>query len=270
MTLTGRDLHRSHGDDLAAAGLVDVTGLPAGVTATAVRTSGTTLAVRVTGTLPRLAKTKFAVLLTDGALGGVAAASVTGTGLSTLDPFAILVTDHWRAQLRVDYEEARLVVAGNYDGSTYAALVAARASARTVLADATSTDDEINNADAALNAAVDGLVLSQGGFRRLEAEKHDSWSGGTDLHDEATGIGGVRPGSWIGFNAISFARGPAAGPDPGPLLRSLRRRLRQRRGRGPPRRGRRPAAGDGRDPADGVGLRHLRHGDGRPRRTWRR
>ncbi|KQW48499.1 hypothetical protein ASC77_07020 [Nocardioides sp. Root1257] len=205
MTLNGASFAGANGDELTGSGKVVVAGLPSGVTATATRTSGTALTVHVTGTLPKLARSRFAVRLTDAALaGGVAAASVTGTGLSMRDPFAVVVTDHWRAQLRATYDEARLVVAGNYDGSTYAALVSARNSARTVLADTTATDDEINNADATLSGTLDGLVLSQGGYRRLEAEKHDSWSGGADLHDEASGIGGVRPGSWIAFNGVTF------------------------------------------------------------------
>lgn len=203
MTLAGATFAGTNGTDLAAAGLVRVTGLPAGVTATVTRTSATTLAVEVAGTLPAPARARFAVRLTDGALVGVTASGVTGTGLTTLDPFAIVVTDHWRAQLRADYEEARLVVAGSWDASTYAAVVTARASARTVLADADATDDEINNADAVLTGALDGLALSQGGYARLEAEKHDLWSGGS-LGDEATGIGGVRPGSWIAFTGVAF------------------------------------------------------------------
>jgi predicted alpha-1,2-mannosidase len=207
MTVTGATLAGENGDDLAATGLVEVTGLPAGVSATVTRTSGTTATVRVTGTLPELARTRFAVLLQDGALGdGVDVSTVTGTGLSVRDPYVIAVTDVWRARLRATYAEARLVVQGNYEGSTWAALVTARDSARTVLADATAGDAAINDADAALTAALDALALNQGGFRRLEAEKQDEWSGGS-LGNESTGIGGVRPGSWIAFNGVSFGNG---------------------------------------------------------------
>lgn len=206
MSLQGATFAGATGADLAASGLVEVTGLPAGVTATVVKTGVSTLAVTLDGTLAKQQRTRFAVRLSDGALVGVAAEDVTGTGLSMRDPFAIVVTDHWREGLRETYAEARLVVQGNYDGSTYAALVSARDAARTVLADTTAGDDAITNADARLTAALDGLVLSQGGYRRLEAEKHDSWSGGS-LGDEATGIGGVRPGSWIAFNGVTFGEG---------------------------------------------------------------
>lgn len=206
MTLAGATFAGSDGDDLTASGLVRVAGLPEGVTATVTRTGGTTLSVRVQGTLPTLAKAGFAVLLRDGALADDAdEAAVTGRGLSTRDPFVIRVTDHWRAELRATYAEARLVVQGNYEGSTYAAMAQARDAARTVLADTTATDEQLNDAQARLAATLDGLTLSQGGFRRLEAEEHDSWSGGPDLHDEPNGIGGVRPGDWIAFNGVSFA-----------------------------------------------------------------
>lgn len=204
MTLSGATFAGTTGTDLVTAGLVEVAGLPAGVTATVTRTGDTTLAVHVVGTLPSQAKARFAVLLQDGALaGGVAASSVTGTGLSNRDPFVITVTDHWRSLLRATYAEARLVVQGNYEGSTYAALATARDAARTVLADTTATDDQVNDADATLTAALDGLALSQGGFRRLEAEKQDAWSGGS-LGNEPSGIGGVRPDAWIAFNGVSF------------------------------------------------------------------
>jgi predicted alpha-1,2-mannosidase len=203
MTLTGGTFTGTNGTDLAASGAVTVTGLPAGVTATVTRTSATTLAVKVTGTLPQLARTKFAVHLTDAALSGVTAAEVTGTGLTTLDPFAIVVTSHWRAQLQSDYDEARLVVLGNWDASTFAAVKTARDSARTVLANAGSTDDEINNADAVLTAALDGLALNQGGYKKLEAEAFEQ-SSGSPLDNEGSVIGGVRPGSWIAFNNVAF------------------------------------------------------------------
>ncbi|WP_134738324.1 GH92 family glycosyl hydrolase [Nocardioides sp. 503] len=205
MTLTGATFAGSDGDDLVASGRVRVAGLPEGVAATVTRTSSTTLSVHVAGTLPTPARASFAVLLQDGALGGDADESaVTGRGLSTRDPFVIRVTDHWRAELEATYAEARLVVQGNYEGSTYAAMTVARDAARTALADTTATDEQLNDAQARLAAALDGLTLSQGGFRRLEAEQHDSWSGGTDLHDEPNGIGGVRPGDWIAFRGISF------------------------------------------------------------------
>lgn len=184
-------------------GAVGVVGLPEGVTGTVTRTSATTLAVQVTGTLPKQARVRFAVRLTDAALSGAKAEDVTGTGLSLLDPFAIVVTDHWRAQLQQAYDESRLVVQGNYEGSTYAALVTARDSAETVLARTDATDAQLDKAEATLTAALDSLVLSQGGFRKLEAEKRDEWSGGS-LGVEPTGIGGVRPGSWIAFNGVTF------------------------------------------------------------------
>jgi predicted alpha-1,2-mannosidase len=208
MTLTGATLAGTNGAVLTGSGAATVTGLPAGVSATVTRTGATTLAVKVTGTLPTLAKARFAVRLTDAALsGGASAATITGTGTSSRDPFAILVTSHWRSQLQATYDEARLVVQGNYEGSTFAALATARAAAKTVLADADATDVRLQDADSDLDAALSGLSLSQGGYRRLEAEKHDLWSGGADLHDEAGGIGGVRPGSWIAFNGVSFGDG---------------------------------------------------------------
>lgn len=206
LTLAGGTFAGTNGDDLAALGLVSTAGLPDGVHATVTRTSPTTLDVHVTGTLTVVARTRFAVRLHDGALaGGLLADDVTGTGLSLLDPFAIVVAARWRAELRADFAEARLVIQANYTGPTYDALVTARDAARTVLADADATDVELADAASAVTSAMDAMTLSQGGYRRLEGEQSDSWSGGTELHNETGNLGGVRPGSWIAFDGVSFA-----------------------------------------------------------------
>lgn len=210
LTLTGATFAGTDGEDFTADGLVKVTGLPDGVTATVTRTSSTTLTVHVAGTLPSEQKAKFAVQLQDAALAdGVTADEVTGTGLDSRDPFTILVTSHWRAQLNSDYDEARLVVQGGYTTATYAAFSTARDGAKTLLATTTATDQQLQDADSTLEATMNGLVLGGDGFRRLEAEQSDSWSGGTDLHNEASNIGGVRPGAWIAFNGITFGEGQA-------------------------------------------------------------
>lgn len=210
MTLAGATFAGASGDELVGSGLVSVTGLPDGVTATVTRKSATNLDLHVTGTMTAEAKVKFAVELTDGALaGGVPAAEVTGTGLTSRDPYTILVTDHWRAQLQSTYDEARLVIQGSYTGATFDVFTTARGSAKTVLSAASASDDQLQDAQSNLTAAMNGLTLSAGGFRRLEGEQSDSWSGGSDLHNEASNLGGVRPGSWIAFNGISFGDGEA-------------------------------------------------------------
>jgi predicted alpha-1,2-mannosidase len=208
MTLAGAAFAGATGDELVGKKLVTVTGLPDGVTATVTRTGSTTLDVHVTGTLPSEAKVKFAIELTDAALAnGVSADNVTGTGLTTRDPFTILVTDHWRSQLQDTYDEARLVIQGSYTAATFDVFGTARDSAKTVLATDAATDDQLQDAQSTLDAAMDNLTLSAGGFRRLEGEQSDSWSGGTELHNEASNLGGVRPGAWVAYNGISFSDG---------------------------------------------------------------
>ncbi|MFT4084041.1 MAG: glycoside hydrolase family 92 protein [Nocardioides sp.] len=204
MTLSGATLTGSDGDDLVGAGLATVVGLPSGVEASVTRTGDTTLDIHVSGTLPQLARTKFAVRFQDGALADdVSPDAVTGTGTTLRDPYVIAVTSHWRSVLQTDYDQARLVVRGNYEGSTYDALVTARDSAKTLLADDTATDQAVKDADSDLTAALDGLTLSAGGFRQLQAESSDDWSGG-ELENETSNLGGVRPNSWIAFDALTF------------------------------------------------------------------
>ncbi|WGL51714.1 glycoside hydrolase family 92 protein [Nocardioides sp. BP30] len=207
LTLAGATFAGTDGEDFTADGQVEVTGLPDGVTAKVIRASATTLTVHVSGTLPSQQKAKFAVQLRDAALaGGVTADQVTGTGLDSRDPFTILVTGRWRAQLQSDYAEARLVVQGGYTNATYAAFVTARDTARTVLATDSATDDQLQDADSDLSAAMNALVLSGGGLGQMQAVDYDLQSTGfdQDINKEGDHIGQVRPGSWIAFQGVSF------------------------------------------------------------------
>lgn len=213
LTLTlsdGATFAGATGDDFVSGGLATVTGLPVGVTATVTRTSAQTLAVHVVGTLATIEQVRFAVELTDDALVGVAASAVTGTGLTTRDPFRITIASALRSGLTDALSEARLIVRGNYTTGTFADVVAARLSARAVLANADATSRQLDAASGALQAAIDALSLSEGGLRVLQAEQSDDWSGGT-LNNQAYmsngNLGGVHAGSWVAYDGMDFSDG---------------------------------------------------------------
>jgi predicted alpha-1,2-mannosidase len=200
------------GSDLLFAGTAQVRDLPAGLTATLVRTAETTLALTVTGALAEPAASEFTLRFTDGAFAnGVTARSVTGDG-GVLAPFTVTVGAEWRDRLAGLLSEANLLEQGNYSPASFAAVVTAREKAQALLDDAGSTPAALEQAFFTLTSAIDALELGEGGYRRLEGEASDTWSGG-DLKNESINLGGVKPGAWIGYEGMDFSEGAPASID---------------------------------------------------------
>ena len=196
----------ANGDDFLTGGRASVTDLPDGVHATLVRSGDTTLALTVTGTLGKVEGSRFSFLFADSAFAnGVSARTVAGDG-GVLRPFTVTIGADWRDRLSALYSEAVLVKQGNYSPASYGALAQARNTSKALLDDSTATSGALQQAYFTLTSALDGLELGAGGFRRLEGEASDAWSGG-DLKNESINLGGVKPGSWIGYRGMDFSEG---------------------------------------------------------------
>jgi predicted alpha-1,2-mannosidase len=197
------------GSDLLATGAAQVTGLADGLAATLTRTGDTTADLTVTGTLATVGSSRFTLTFADTAFaGGVAATSVTGDG-GVLRPFTVAVGADWRARLADLYAQAHLEQRGAYSATSFAALTGALAKAQVLLGDPGAPSDALRQAYFTLSSALDGLEIGQGGYRRLEGEASDTWSGG-ELKNEAANLGGVKPGSWVGYLGMDFDEPPAS------------------------------------------------------------
>ncbi|GGK73669.1 hypothetical protein GCM10012284_04450 [Mangrovihabitans endophyticus] len=201
------------GTDLVATGAATVTGLPDGVSAKVVVADARKVRVVLSGSTTVGAR--FFITFADSAFAGhVPASRVTGDGLSSRTALSISVAEAARAALRTLVDEGVLVRQGNYSYASYHAFRAALERAQTALADDASTTATLRTATESLNGAIDALTLDKGGYRVLEAEQSDEWSGG-DLKNEAYNsngnLGGVRDGSWIRYRNLDFAGvGPKA------------------------------------------------------------
>ncbi|HWK92703.1 MAG TPA: GH92 family glycosyl hydrolase [Luteimicrobium sp.] len=195
----------------ALQGAVTFPGLDDGVTAQVARTGDTTAEVTFKGKLRSSASTHFTVRLSDAALQGATAAEVTGAGTTALDPFTLSPTTGTRADLQALYDDARLVTADRYSAASFAALEAAVARAKSALADTSSSEYVLSAALAVLRAAADGLEIGGDGYRVLQAESYDQWSGGslkTESGGSGTDVGGVSPGSWLAFRGVDLSGAP--------------------------------------------------------------
>ena len=213
LTLDGARFAADAGTDLVASGAASVVGLPEGVTAAVTVASPTALTVTLTGTA--FADARFFVHLRDEALAdGVAAASLRGQGVSVLSPLRLSVAAAERDALAELVDDAVLVRHGNYSSVTFDRFSTALSTAQELLADEAATSVALRYAADRLGAAIDALDLTGGGFRTLEAEKSEAWSGG-ELKNEANNssgnLGGVRSGSWVQYRDMTFetAAGPA-------------------------------------------------------------
>ncbi|MDM7831596.1 glycoside hydrolase domain-containing protein [Cellulomonas edaphi] len=189
------------------AGSITFPSLDHGVTAVVTRTGATTARVAFTGRPTSTSVTRFFLRLSDAALSGVAAAQVSGPGTSSFEPFTLTPASTTRADLKALYDDARLIGAGSYSAASYTALSTAVASARTVLADADASEFVLTQALVNLRSALDGLTIGEGGYRVLQGEAYDAWSGGS-LKTESGGTGtvlaGVSPDSWIAYRGLDF------------------------------------------------------------------
>ncbi|WP_426310082.1 glycoside hydrolase domain-containing protein [Cellulosimicrobium sp. E-16] len=206
LTLDGARFAASAGTDLVASGAASVVGLPDGVTAAVTVASPTALTVSLTGTAS--ADARFYVHLGDGALAdGVTASSLRGQGVSVLSPLRLSVASAERDALAGLVDDAVLVRHGNYSSVTFDRFSTALTKAQEALADEAATSIALRFAADRLGAAIDALDLTGGGYRTLEAEQSEAWSGG-ELKNEANSssgnLGGVRSGSWVQYRDMTF------------------------------------------------------------------
>src|SRR5690606_23588446 len=113
-----------------------------------------------------------------------------------------------RADLQSLYDDARLVKRGSYSAKSFSVLQSSIAATQTILGNADATDHELGQALASLQGALDGLEIGEDGYRLLQAEAYDEWSGGT-LKTEGggtgTNVGGTSPGSWLAYRELDFS-----------------------------------------------------------------
>lgn len=206
LTLRGAEFAAPAGTSLVANGAATVVGLPSGATADVVVVDSESVVLSVAGSVS--VDVTFYVSFADGAFAdGVSAATVTGQGVSVLSPLRISVAPMERAALEELVAEASLVRKGNYSTASFLEVQRALERAKERLADPGANSTELRSAAGQLEAAIDGLALAENGFRRLEAEESDAWSGGelkNESHESDGNLGGVRNGSWVRYYDIDF------------------------------------------------------------------
>ncbi|MEN0130287.1 MAG: glycoside hydrolase domain-containing protein [Brevundimonas sp.] len=188
-------------------------GLDDGVSAVVTKTGATTARIAFTGTLSGASATTFVLKLSDAALVGATAVQVTGAGTTAMNPFTLEPMSATRAQLQALYDDARLITLGGYSSASFAKLKTAVAGAKTVLGNPDASEYVLGQALANLRFALDGLEIGEGGYRVLQGEAYDEWSGGS-LKTEAGGSGtvlaGVAPDTWIAYRGLDFSESPLA------------------------------------------------------------
>ncbi|WP_454043355.1 glycoside hydrolase domain-containing protein [Cellulosimicrobium sp. Marseille-Q8652] len=210
LTLDGARFAASPGTDLVASGDASVVGLPDGVTGSVTVASATTARLALGGTVS--ADARFYVHLRDEALAdGVAATALQGQGVSVRSPLRLSVAAAERDALGALVDDAVIVRHGNYSSASFDRFSAALGRAQEVLADEAATSVALRFAADGLGAAADALDLTGGGYRTLEAERSEAWSGGelkNEANSSAGNLGGVRSGSWVRYRDMTFDDAP--------------------------------------------------------------
>ncbi|MFB8754414.1 glycoside hydrolase domain-containing protein [Streptomyces nigra] len=194
------------GTSLTKSGAAGVTGLPKGVTADLSVTGKKTATLALTGTTE--VDARLGITFRDTAFAhGVAASTVSGTGISPTDPLRVSAAAVHRKALDALVDQASLVRRGNYSDGSWTVFRSALERARTVLADHTSATGTIMAADDALHSAIDSLTLDEGGYAVLQAESPDEKEGPSltsERNNSDGNLGGVTEGSWERFTKLDF------------------------------------------------------------------
>ncbi|HET6740755.1 MAG TPA: glycoside hydrolase domain-containing protein, partial [Kribbella sp.] len=193
------------GTDLLRQGSARVVGLPSGVGASLTVAGASTVRLRLTGKVS--AEAQVWVEFTDAAFrGGVKVRQISGQGVSATSPITVSVAAADRAALQKLVDEALLERQGNYSVTSYRAFSAALARAQAAL-DATTSGADLRAAKEYLQSSADALTLNEGGYRVLQGEQSDEWSGpplNNQAYLSAGNLGGVTDGSWIRYLDLDF------------------------------------------------------------------
>ncbi|KAB2970955.1 carbohydrate-binding protein [Streptomyces sp. SS1-1] len=207
LTLDGPASFAAHkGTSLTKSGAARVTGLPKGVTADISVTGKKTATLSLDGTTE--VDARLGITFRDAAFAhGVAASTVSGTGISPTDPLRVSAAAVHRKALDALVDEASLVRGGNYSDGSWTVFRSALERARTVLADRDSATGTIMAAADALHSAIDSLTLDEGGYAVLQAESPDEKEGPSltsERNNSDGNLGGVTEGSWERFSKLDF------------------------------------------------------------------
>lgn len=213
LTLNGATFAGAAGRDLVADGGLAIAGLPAGVRASVVLSGANAATLRLTGSLGEAQRASFALDFSDAAFAGTSAKNVRGDGVSGLGTLVLERDQQWREKLAALVAEADLVVRGAYSATTFTAFDRARTAARQALANAATSDDDLQSALTALTRAIEGLRIVETAYRVIQAETFDASSGGrlgTESGNDSAGVpfsavNGTQNGAWIAFDGMDFA-----------------------------------------------------------------
>jgi predicted alpha-1,2-mannosidase len=202
----GHALKAGAGTDLLATRQARLVGLPDSVTATATVDGKTTVRLRLRGTLEKNANIRLE--LEDKALSTGQAADLVGTGIREQTPLRLSIASSQQRSLQRLVDSASLVRQGHYTANSFERLTRALERATSSLDDESASAQSLRAAQEQLSDAIDSLALDQGGFRVLQGEESDEWSGG-DLKNESNSsvgnLGGVTDGSWVSYDDLDFA-----------------------------------------------------------------
>ncbi|MFG1912047.1 glycoside hydrolase domain-containing protein [Kribbella sp. NPDC048928] len=193
------------GTDLLRQGSARVVGLPSGVSASITVDGASAVKLRLTGKVS--AEAQAWVEFTDAAFrGGVKVRQLSGQGVSATSPITVSVAAADRAALQNLVNEALLERQGNYSVTSYRAFTAALARAQAAL-DSTASGADLRAAKEYLQSSAEALTLNEGGYRVLQGEQSDEWSGpplNNQAYLSAGNLGGVTDGSWIRYLDLDF------------------------------------------------------------------
>lgn len=217
INLTGSTtFNGSIGEDFVLSNKVNLSNLPAGLTANAAKISDQQILLSISGTadIHNADIDNLVVSFNDSAFDGARACDINGSNYGGMKSLIIDFIGDWKERLVQIIDEGKLINPSDLTSLAYAKLQAELLNGQAVLDDADSTEDDYENAYNKIYNLINNLVYSQNAFKQLEAESFTVWSGGKDLKTEGgkdsnnvnlNNIGGTYDGAWIGFEKLDFS-----------------------------------------------------------------
>ncbi len=209
------------GEDFIAEGKLYLSNLPAGLSASAVKTGEKQLKLSISGQAKEndADVDDLGITFEDSAFSGAEASGINGSNYGGMKSLVLDFAPNWEERLAKIIEEGRQVSPSEVTASSFSVLEEALEDGQELLDEGGASESELRKAYDAIVQALDSLVYSQSGLKQLEAEQYTIWSGGNDLKTETSqdsngvslgNLGGTYDGAWIGFEKLNFGNGNIA------------------------------------------------------------
>ncbi len=207
ITLSGKAVFAGNiNDDLLKAGMATLTNVPEGLTPHIIKTGDKTAVLSFEGNAKKHDTDADVTLsFNDNAFVGAKAEQIQNSSCDGMTALVIDFENDYVAKLNKTINEAEYLKADAYTKTSYQALMDEVEKGKQLLKARNISDKEVDLAIGNILEAENNLKIPSDGFKQLEAENSDSWSGGDLRIENGNVLHGTSDGAWISYDGLDFS-----------------------------------------------------------------